>query len=188
MAAQPSPVSTGPDVIPIPASWWIGGGVALALSVALGASVLSLNSEKTSHANTKASWAQDRQEAAEKALAQSEVHRLRERALEARKTKEIDRAEALLVQERADRAIADAAAGRLRERLEALIAAARQAASAPDSAAASSPAGDTLGMLADVLGRCVARVRLLATVADERGIAGQTCERSYDSLIEGQAP
>lgn len=37
-------------------------------------------------------------------------------------------------------------------------------------------------MLADVLGRCIARVRLLATAADERGAAGALCEREYDEV------
>lgn len=84
---------------------------------------------------------------------------------------------------RADAAIADAAAGRLRERVAALINAARRTAADPAPAAAGPPADDTAGVLADVLGRCIARVQLLADVADERGRAGGACERSYDSLI-----
>jgi len=48
--------------------------------------------------------------------------------------------------------------------------------------AGGAPAVDAAGMLADVLGRCIARVRFLASVADERGTAGELCERSYEAL------
>jgi hypothetical protein len=37
-------------------------------------------------------------------------------------------------------------------------------------------------VLADVLGRLEEAGRRLAATADERGIAGAACERSYDSL------
>ena len=84
-----------------------------------------------------------------------------------------------------DVAFADArAAGRvadqLRERLAAYVAERR----ANDSAAAigSPPAGDPIGVLADVLGRCDRRAGILAEYADAARIAGQACERAYDAL------
>jgi hypothetical protein len=94
----------------------------------------------------------------------------------------VDEAEKKLAAARADIAIRDAAAGRLQQRVATLVARAREAARNPQPAASSAPADDPAGMLADVLGRCVARVRLLATVADERGIAGNACQASYDAL------
>jgi hypothetical protein len=110
------------------------------------------------------------------------------RAEEARRAKErqeaLDAKEAQLVSLRADIALRDAAAGRLQERVAALVAAAREAARNPEAPRPSPAADDATGVLADVLGRCVARVRLLASVADERGAAGATCERVYDSLSE----
>jgi phage tail sheath protein FI len=42
---------------------------------------------------------------------------------------------------------------------------------------------DALDLLADLLGRADERAGELAKIADERGIAGQQCERSYDALI-----
>jgi hypothetical protein len=51
----------------------------------------------------------------------------------------------------------------------------------------SPPAGQTAGVLADVLGKCVRRVRRVAEYADEASAAGAACERAYDSLTAGQA-
>ncbi|HDR9508932.1 hypothetical protein C5615_22935 [Burkholderia cepacia] len=84
-------------------------------------------------------------------------------------------------QARADAAVADGAADGLRKQIAALVGNARRA-----GAAAGSPtAGDTLDLLADVFGRADERAGELAKIADERGIAGQQCERSYDALIGG---
>lgn len=79
----------------------------------------------------------------------------------------------------ADAAAAGRAADGLRRQVAALVADARRA-----GAAAGSPAtGDALDLLADVFGRADERAGELAKIADERGIAGQQCERSYDALI-----
>ncbi|OJA92156.1 DUF2514 family protein [Burkholderia ubonensis] len=80
-------------------------------------------------------------------------------------------------QARVDAAAASAADG-LRRQVAALVAGIRRSA----TSAGGSPAGDALDLLADVLGRADARAGELATIADERGIAGQQCERSYDAL------
>lgn len=71
---------------------------------------------------------------------------------------------------------ANAAAVRLRKRIADLVAA--------NSAAASSsaPAGDAIGVLADVLGRIDQRAGELAAYADSARIAGQACERAHDAL------
>lgn len=126
-------------------------------------------------AEVTAAWNAEKLQLAEQR--RKEEFRAAERMLEV-----IHATEAQAQQARADAAIADAAAGRLRERVAALISAARRAAADPAPATAGPPAEDAAGVLADVLGRCIARVRLLATVADDRGTAGQACERSYDAL------
>ena len=102
--------------------------------------------------------------------------------------KEIEDAHQAEVQRlRADAAIADAAAGRLRQRVADLIAAARRDASGDPAAGPVVPATADAGMvLADVLGRCVARVRQLAELADQRGAAGISCQRQYDALTAAQ--
>jgi hypothetical protein len=76
-------------------------------------------------------------------------------------------------------AAADRAADGLRRQVAVLVADVRRA-----GAATGSPAtGDALDLLADVFGRADERAGELAKIADERGIAGQQCERSYDALI-----
>ncbi|MDR6500301.1 hypothetical protein J2785_003457 [Burkholderia ambifaria] len=84
----------------------------------------------------------------------------------------------------ADAAAADGAADGLRKQVAALIADARRA-----GASAGGPtAGGALDLLADVLGRTDDRAGELAKIADERGVAGRQCERSYDALmVDAQA-
>ncbi|AQQ50134.1 DUF2514 family protein [Burkholderia cenocepacia] len=79
----------------------------------------------------------------------------------------------------ADAAAAGRAADGLRRQVAVLVADVRRAGAAAGSPAAS----DAIGLLADVFGRADERAGELAKIADERGIAGQQCERSYDALI-----
>jgi hypothetical protein len=53
----------------------------------------------------------------------------------------------------------------------------------PPAAAAGPPAADPLMVFADVFGRLEQRSEDLARLAGERGVAGNTCERVYDSLM-----
>ncbi|WP_426281710.1 DUF2514 family protein [Burkholderia ambifaria] len=79
----------------------------------------------------------------------------------------------------ADAAAADGAAVGLRKQVAALVADIRRAGASTGSTAA----GDALDLLADVLGRTDEAAGEFARIADERGIAGRQCERSYDALI-----
>ncbi|RQT53827.1 DUF2514 family protein [Burkholderia cepacia] len=79
----------------------------------------------------------------------------------------------------ADAAAADGAASGLRKQVAALIADVRRAGAIGGSTTASDP----LDLLADVFSRADERAGELARIADERGIAGRQCERSYDALI-----
>ncbi|KWI43553.1 DUF2514 family protein [Burkholderia stagnalis] len=81
-------------------------------------------------------------------------------------------------QARVDADAAASAADGLRRQVAALVADARHSAASTGG----SSAGDALELLADVFGRADARAGELAKIADERGIAGQQCERSYDAL------
>ncbi|MDN7790424.1 DUF2514 family protein [Burkholderia contaminans] len=79
------------------------------------------------------------------------------------------------------RAAADAAASaadRLRKQVAELVARAHHPSAAPGGPAAD----DALDLLADVLGRTDEAAGEFARIADERGIAGQQCERDYDAL------
>ncbi|WGS46787.1 DUF2514 domain-containing protein [Burkholderia sp. JSH-S8] len=84
-------------------------------------------------------------------------------------------------QARVDADAAASAADGLRRQVAALVADVRRS----TASAGSSSAGDALDLLADVLGRADARAGELAKVADERGIAGQQCEHSFDAMTAG---
>lgn len=73
---------------------------------------------------------------------------------------------------------ARAAADSLRKQLAVVVSRARN--STPS--AGSTPADDPIGVLADVFESVDERAGRLAEIADERGIAGQQCERDYESL------
>ncbi|KVL94326.1 DUF2514 family protein [Burkholderia stagnalis] len=81
-------------------------------------------------------------------------------------------------QARVDADAAASAADGLRRQVVALVADVRRSAASTGG----SSAGDALDLLADVFGRADTRAGELAKIADERGIAGQQCERSYDAL------
>lgn len=84
---------------------------------------------------------------------------------------------------RADAARAAESARGLRAQLAGLSAQRRnQAAGHPGVAIDSAAAGADSGMLADMLGQCVERVRVLAAEADATRAAGQQCERAYDAV------
>jgi hypothetical protein len=129
-------------------------------------------------------WDAERAAQTAAALAASEQARAEEQRRANAQQEIQDAHDKALAQARGDALLADAAAGRLRARIAVLIAAARGAEARDDSPSShiGTPADDAGSMLADVFGRCVERVRFLATVADERGAAGQSCERWADAL------
>lgn len=89
--------------------------------------------------------------------------------------------------EQARRARADAdRAGDAERRLLARIGAASGSGADSAAAGAGAPAGGRGIVPADMLGRCVGDLRRMAAIADERGIAGQACERAYDALTKVQ--
>jgi hypothetical protein len=121
----------------------------------------------------------DRQ-AAEQAAAQLEAERVAraEEQRRARDYQEIANESERLARMARDAAVRSAVAGDgLRERAAAV------AARCHPAAAASSASAPNAGLLlADVLGRVESAGRELAAAADQARIAGQTCERAYQSL------
>ena len=84
----------------------------------------------------------------------------------------------------ADRDRARASERRLREQLDAItqrFGAVHAANANPAAAGQQPPAGDAIGVLADVLGRCDQRAGILADFADRAHAAGLACERDYDA-------
>ena len=81
-------------------------------------------------------------------------------------------------QARADAAAAASAADGLRKQVAVLVERGRY----PAASTGGPSTGDALDLLADVLGRADDAAGEYARIADERGIAGQQCERDYDAL------
>lgn len=79
---------------------------------------------------------------------------------------------------RADADAADAAAGQLREQLARV----RRAASSACTPGGSTATVDAVGVLIDVLEGLESTGREIAEYADRARVAGQACERAYDSL------
>lgn len=127
-------------------------------------------------------WAVERAKAAEAALKASEDARAEEFRRAAAHQEAIRAHQAQIARLRAAADIAATADLRLRERIATLAAQAGGGGQDPDPAGSGPAAEDPIGVLADVLGRCSARVRLLAAVADERGAAGEACVRAYEAL------
>ena len=81
---------------------------------------------------------------------------------------------------RADADSANRAAERLRKRAN--VAFSSPGSADPAASASGSAASNPASVYADVLGRLGDAAGQLAAIADERGIAGNACERSYDAL------
>lgn len=126
----------------------------------------------------------------------AETARLREEALHGalvettrrqRAAEEVNRvASNKLAAARRDAAAADAARAGVLDRVAELQA--RATAADSGSAATRQAAAAAARMLADLQRRADERAGILAAYADEARIAGQACERAYDSLTEKPAP
>jgi len=166
---------------------WASLAALVAMAVVIGAQRLQVGALRVELAGERQGRAADKAAAATAWGKESERIRAEEAAGRKVLQEKLDEERAKSQAARADAAIADAAAGKLQQRVASLVAAAREAARNPAPAASGPPAEDAAGMLADVLGQCVTRVRLLATVADERGIAGATCVGAYEALTPAHA-
>lgn len=156
--------------------------VAAALSIAVGVQTLRLGSAQREVATLEATIDKERREAADRALAAERTARDEEaRRLEL--LGRIDRETATKTrQDRSDAATVVVAGGGLRQRAAAAVAARCEAPRDPASPVDRPAANDAGVVLADVLGRLEETARRLAALADERGTAGEACERAYDAL------
>ena len=139
---------------------------------------------KTENARLSAAYAQAEADARQQALEHERAIAAKEQSLTATleaNAKETRRVQSTLT---ADRDRARAAERRLREQLATITSRYRTLdATGADSTPAGkqSPAGDAIGVLADVLGRADRRAGVLAAFADAAHAAGAACERDYDA-------
>ena len=176
-------------------AWTIAFGVLGAAFVGqreITASVeVRLAEAKTENARLSAAYAQAEANARQQALEHERAIAAKEQTLTATletNAKETRRVQATLT---ADRDRARAAERRLREQLATITSRYRTLdATGADSTPAGkqSPAGDAIGVLADVLGRADRRAGVLAAFADAAHAAGAACERDYDAAREAMRP
>ena len=155
---------------------------AAVLGAALGLRTYQLHTATAHLAEVQIAWAQDRAQAQAAALAESEKYRALETQWATAQKEITDDADRKVTQARADAAVADAAAGKLQQRVAALVAAARAAAANPSASQGGPAADDPIGMLAELQRRADQAAGRMAQIADERGIAGEACERAYSEL------
>lgn len=143
-----------------------------------------LQAERLAHQTTQAQHAQ-LVAAAERLRAETEQSR-RKAEKELRHAQDTHAQEVAALRVDLDRARDRAAVESRRVRDAAASAAGRARAQCANPAAADlgTPAGDPIGVLADVLGRADERAGILADIADRRYIAGRACELEYDRARE----
>lgn len=169
--------------------WFVGGALAGSLvfgsaqTLRLARARVDLAAEKRNLATEQRDRAEDLARAAQAAREQTERFRAKEAEWGESQRRAIDAEKLKTERARADLVLADAARGRVQQRVAFLVTAARRAAADPAAASASAPADDSAGMLAELQRRADERAGVLARVADERGAAGELCERAYDALM-----
>jgi len=157
--------------------------VGLVLVAALGVQTVRLSDEQAAHATTRASFADERTEAARRTAkaesAQREIFEARigekDAIIEAARRTAADRAVALARSERA--------AGGLRDELAAFIARSGQAGGSPGTGSGSPPGAAPLDLLAGLFGEADRFAGDMAAAFEGSRDAGIACERSYNTLI-----
>lgn len=162
-------------------TWIAAGAIAAALTLA-GVQTVRLASEKADFAAAQTEWANTRADAARRRTEAEAVERAEENRRQLEKDNAIKEALAKAAAANAALVRADRAAVSLRDSAAAAVARAREACGSAIPGSPGAPATDPAGVLADVLGRIDERAGILAGYADAARIAGQACERSYDSL------
>ena len=157
-------------------AWW-----ALALAVVAGGQQIRVLSAQSVASKAQADLASYRTEVSERdrraALFVIQENQRRQAAME----KADAEAQEQLAAARTDAERAGSALERLQQRLAAAEQRSRDAGNAI-TAQLSQAAEDAARVRADVFGRVGEAAQLYAAVADDRGIAGATCEKSYDAV------
>lgn len=160
------------------------GGVAAASIVAAGVQTVRLNAAQHTLADLRVAIAEEHDREARVAAAASEAAREVERLRQDRIEGIAHEAQSNARAARLDSSAARAAGDGLRLRAAAAAASGHPPACDPGAPPPGPPADDYAQLLADVLGRVGERAVELAAVADQSRIAGQACERAYDSLTK----
>jgi hypothetical protein len=161
--------------------------LAVALVVALVATWYSnhlLNIERTAHADTRATYAEQVASAERVAREQSEKHRATEQELRDAQETHAAEVKAIHINRDRDRNRSAVESRRVQDAANAAAASARAQCANTAASDMGASTGDPIGVLAHVLGRADERAGILADIAEQRGIAGRACERAYDEARE----
>ena len=157
-------------------AWWV-----LALAVVAGVQQIRVLSAQSDAAQARTDLADYRAEVSERDR-RAALFVIQENQRRQVETEKADaEAQEQLAAARTDAERAGSALERLKLRLAAAEQRSRDAGNSI-TAQLGQAAEDAARMRADVLGRLGEAVRLYADIADQRGIAGAACEKSYDGL------
>ena len=159
---------------------WVWALIVLGLAAANFATSSRLSAERLAHQITKADHATAITAAqSERAAEESRRRQIEQELNDAQEThaKEVATISADLV---AARAAARNDSARVQNNARAFAKRVSEQCAASTSAAVRETAASALDVLADLFSRAESRATELAGIADERGIAGQACERLYD--------
>lgn len=169
----------------IPTGWLLPGAAiaGIALAGALGAQTLRLANARAELATARAGYAEERTKAAEAAAKVLAEYRAREQGILTDHERVEREAIAKLAALDADLGRTRAAAGSLRGARDAAVAAGRAAAACGSaSQPGGATGGDSIGVLADVLGRADERAGIVAEFADRTRIAHEACISEYGAV------
>lgn len=157
-------------------------------ALCLGIQTVRLSNEKTNHAETKASYANQVAIAEAATRAESERNRAIEQELRNAEQSHAAEVETLRADLDLARRAGRVASSRLLGAAETAALNARAGCQASASAELRKAADDSARVLAHVLGLIDERAGVLADVAEQRGIAGRACQRRYEEAVRLTTP
>ncbi len=166
------------DIIP----GWIYAIAVAALLVFVGLQTVRLAGEEKDHAKSIASFAAARALAADATRRAEAAQRTEETRRQKEKDDVVQKAKSQIAAATADAGRADRAAVSLRDRVAQLEQSARRACANPAAGPGSTPTDPAIFMLADLFSRADEEAGRLAKYADSARIAGEACQRQYETL------
>lgn len=171
----------------IPISWMAAGVAGAVVISLLGVQRIQLLRAEKAVAEERAGRAEDRRLAADAAASAVAGYRAEEQRRVAALQETIRATQPALDAARAAAARVPDLDRRVRDATRAAAACGRGAAANSAAAAGSAPDAEAGDLPTIVLGRTQEAARVIARYADEAAIAGERCERAYDSLSGGRA-
>ena len=166
----------------LPFQYYAIGAIVLALGGSLGAQTWRLHSSEAKTAEAQSTLEQERAAGMRAALTATTANRAEEQRRTTAQQEIVNDAITKTAVVAADAAAARDSHDRLLDRYTALAASRGPAPVHPAAAQGSAPASGPGLVLTDVFRRLDDRAGLLATLADQRWIAGSACEKAYDAL------